>query len=382
MKKNLFCIVLAAVMLLSCAGCAGGQSSAEHLEDYVFTVQYHDNFNILQLTDIHWNVNTSTKASMNYLDKLLKEVDGHIKKTQGEGAKIDLVELTGDMFMLANSYHLSTFIDYFETKAEEYGFLYAPVWGNHDRHSLYNPNELANRFKKAAHCVYYEPTDDLYGRSNYIINLTEDGTKNTSVAWMIAHLDSGASFSETELSVFRDYDYIRPEQTDWFIAEHALAGENVPAIAYYHIPQDENEKAWVAVTEQNADMKNKFFKLEGFADNGNEKYASDFIDRAKDHNLKAAFMGHAHNVDWTVEYEGVVIGLGVKTGTELYYAHINVNSDDKAMQDGLRSVGITENFDLIGASLVTLTGKDGSFDLEHLYYNERENGDFSAWVKW
>ena len=59
-----------------------------------------------------------------------------------------------------------------------------------------------------------------------------------------------------------------------------------------------------------------------------------------------------------------------------------MKSDDTAMQDGLRSVGITENFDLIGASLVTLTDKDGSFDLEHLYYNERENGDFSAWVKW
>lgn len=382
MKKNVLCIFLAAVMLLSLAGCTKTQISSEHLQDYVFTVQYHDNFNILQLTDIHWNVNTSARSSMTYMDKLLKEVSDHIVAVQGAGAKIDLIELTGDMFMLANSYHLSTFIDYFEKKAEEYGFVYAPIWGNHDRHSLYNPNELADRFKNAKHCVYYEQPDDLYGRSNFIINLTEDGTKNTAVAWMIANIDSGAAFSETELSVFRDYDYIRPDQTDWFISEHALAGEDVPAIAYYHIPQDENEKAWIAVSEEGAQIKNKFFKLEGFADNGSEKYASDFIDRAKDHNLKAAFMGHAHNVDWTVEYEGVVLGLGVKTGTELYFAHIDVNSTDKAVQAGLADSGITENFDLIGASLVTLTCKDGSFDLEHLYYNERENGDFSAWVKW
>ncbi|MBR4662129.1 MAG: hypothetical protein IKO92_05290, partial [Clostridia bacterium] len=191
-----------------------------------------------------------------------------------------------------------------------------------------------------------------------------------------------AAFSETELSISKDYDYIRPEQTEWFIKEHALAGEDVPAIAYYHIPQDENEAAWVAVTEKGADIKNKFFKLEGFADNGNEKYASDFIDRAKDHNLKAAFMGHAHNVDWTFERDGVVIGLGVKTGTELYFAHIDTDSDDEAMKVGLASVGITEDFDLVGASLVPLTGGDGSFDLEHLYFNERENGDFAAWVKW
>jgi hypothetical protein len=369
-------------MILSLAGCAAPTRSSEHLEDYVFTVQYHDNFNILQLTDIHWNANTSTMASMNYLDKLLKEAYDHIVATQGAGAKIDLVELTGDMFMLANSYHLSTFIDYFEQKAEEYGFVYAPIWGNHDRHCLYNPNELAERFRNAKHCLYYEPKDDLYGRSNYLINLTEDGTKNTGVVWMIANLDSGASFSETELSVFRDYDYIRPEQTEWFLQEHALAGENVPVIAYYHIPQDENETASKAVSENGADIRNKFFKLEGFADNGNEKYASDFIDKAKDHNLKAAFMGHAHNVDWTFEYEGVVIGLGVKTGSELYFAHIDVETDDPAMKAGLESTGITENFDLIGASLVTLTGRDGSFDLEHLYFNERENGDFAVWVKW
>ena len=93
-------------------------------------------------------------------------------------------------------------------------------------------------------------------------------------------------------------------------------------------------------------------------------------------------MGHAHNNDWTVEYMGMTIGLGVKTGPELYYAHIDVNSEDKAMKSGLSSVGIDENFDLIGASLVTLTDEVGSFDLEHLYLNERASGDFVRWVKW
>ena len=225
------------------------------------------------------------------------------------------------------------------------------------------------------------PTDFDYTISGYVI-VTEDGTKNSPAVWMIANLDSGADFSETEFSLFREDDFIRPEQTEWFLRQHALAGEDVPAIAYYHIPQDENGKAWRAVTEDGAALKNKYFKLEGFDDNGSEACASDFIDRAKDHGLVAAFMGHAHNVDWTVEYEGVVIGLGVKTGKELYFAHIDADSDDPAMRAGLDSVGITEDFDLIGASLVTLTGRNGEFDLEHLYFNERADGDFAAWVKW
>ncbi len=382
MKKKMLCIFLALLMLFSATGCQKTITSSEHLEDYVFDMAYHDQFNILQLTDIHWNANTSAKSSMAYLDKVLKEANDHIVQTQGPSAKIDLVELTGDMFMLANNYHLTTFIDYFERKAEEYGFVYAPIWGNHDRHSLYHPDTLAKKFTDAAHCIYMEPDDDLYGRSNYIINLTEDGSADSDVDWMIVHLDSGASFSETEFSVFRDYDYIRPEQTDWFISEHDLYGEEIPVIAYYHIPQDENEKAWKAVSEDGAELKNKFFKLEGFGDNGNEAHESDFIDRAKDHNLKAVFMGHAHNNDWTYESDGVLVGLGVKTGDELYFAHIHANSQDEAVQKGLQSVGIAEDFDLIGASLVTLTDRDGSFDLEHLYYNEREGGDFAAWVKW
>ena len=382
MKKKVFGIVLVLILLISAAGCGRPVKASDHLEDYVFTMAYHDNFNILQLTDIHWNANTSTKSSMAYLDKVIKEANDHIVQTQGPGAKIDLVELTGDMFMLVNEYHLTTFIDYFEEKAEEYGFLYAPIWGNHDRQALFNPNTLAKRFNDAPHCIYYEPDDDLYGRSNYIINLTEDGSSASDVDWMLVHLDSGASFSETELTISRDYDYIRPDQTEWFMKEHALYGEDIPVMAFYHIPQDENEKAWKAVTEEGADLKNKFFKLEGFGDNGNEAHASDFIDVAKEHNLKAAFMGHAHNADWTYEEDGVVIKQRKKTGDELYFVHVDASSEDEAVQMGLKSVGITENFDLIGAALVTITDREGSFELEHLYYNERKDGDFVKWVKW
>ena len=80
----------------------------------------------------------------------------------------------------------------------------------------------------------------------------------------------------------------------------------------------------------------------------------------------------------------LVLGLGVKTGIELYYAHIDVHSTDPAMKEGYLSLGshpeLAENFDLIGASLVTITD-DANFDLEHLYLNERASNDFVSWVK-
>lgn len=380
-KKTLLICVPFMSLLLS--GCDNVIKYQGNLDKYVVNMQYHDNFNILQLTDIHWNANSSTSYSKRYLEKVLAQADAHVKETQGANAKIDLVELTGDQFMLANTYHVKTFISFFEEKSEQYGFKYASIWGNHDRHGLYNPNWLSSKFAGAKNSIYVEPDDDLYGRSNFVINLTADGTKDTATTWQIANLDSGASFSETAVSVGRDYDYIRDDQVDWWLKEHAEAN-NAPTIAYYHIPQDDNLKAWNEIHNDGATYKHKFFKLEDFANNTEERYASKFIKEGRNNNLKAAFMGHAHNVDWTVDYNGVVIGLGVKTGEELYFAHIDVNSNDQYVKEGLQSIqeaGITENFDLIGASLVTL--KDPTtFELEHLYLNERANEDFVKWVKW
>ncbi len=380
MNKKLL-LLSVPLLSMSLSACGAKSSYKDNLDAYVFAMKFHDKFNVLQLTDIHWSATSSTLSSKSYLEKLLAQADAHIKATQGQNAKIDLVEITGDQFMLGNAYHVDTFVDFFEEQAVKYGFLYASIWGNHDRHGIYNPNWLSQKFASATHSILIDPEDDLYGRSNFVINLTNDGTKTGAAKWQLVNLDSGASFSETAVSPFRDYDYIREDQVDWWVKEHALVGESVPTIAYYHIPQQDNGEAYNAIRKQGANYKSKFFKLEGFADNGNERYASKFIETGRNHNLKGAFMGHAHNIDWTVDYKGVVIGLGVKTGTELYYAHIKKDSQDPEMVLGLQSVGLNEDFDLIGASLVTLN-EGTTFDLEHLYYNERANGDFVKWVKW
>ena len=60
-----------------------------NLNDYVYSMNFHNNFNVLQLTDIHWNNNSSTTDSKQYLEKLFNEVDKHLKATQGNNAKID-----------------------------------------------------------------------------------------------------------------------------------------------------------------------------------------------------------------------------------------------------------------------------------------------------
>ena len=105
-KTKLLPILIAPFVLTSCGRVS---KYAEHLDDYVFTMKYRQNFNILQLTDIHWNINSSTYESKNYMDKVLEEAYQHT------GGKLDLVELTGDMFMLSNSFEVTDFVRYFDS---------------------------------------------------------------------------------------------------------------------------------------------------------------------------------------------------------------------------------------------------------------------------
>ena len=103
--KSLF--VLLPVLSTALTSCGQVLNYEENLDKYVFTMEYHKNFNILQLTDIHWYVNSSTFESKNYLEKVLEETTKHVKANQGNDAKIDLVEYTGDMFMLSNAYQVN-----------------------------------------------------------------------------------------------------------------------------------------------------------------------------------------------------------------------------------------------------------------------------------
>lgn len=359
MKKSL--LFLLPSLLLTTAGCHPVVKYSENLDKYVKELEYRDGFNILQLTDIHWSTGTDYPCSKDYLSKLIEVVKAHVLDN-----KIDLIELTGDLFMLSNVQTVNDLLSFLEGL----NIPYAATWGNHDREGKYNPSWLTKKFLNAKNSLYTEVDyDDVYGYSNYVINVKA----GSDVKWQIANIDSGASYSDSAFAIGRTYDFIRESQAEWWKAEHDLVGETVPTIAYYHIPQHEMEVAFNEVSADPSSHKHKFYKLEDFASSEAQTEESEFFKVAKNHGLKAAFMGHAHSVDWTVDYEGVTLGLGVKSGKELYYGKI-----DSVMAS---EVGISEAFDMIGGTLVTLHD-GGVFDLEHLYFNERAGGDFVRWVNY
>lgn len=347
--------LLSMMILISTAltGCGNQIQYKDHLSEYCTTMQYRDGFTIVQLTDIHWSTGTDAISSKEYLTNL-------ISKLKSAYGKIDLIELTGDQFMLSNARTAREFIKFMESLE----IPYATTWGNHDREGAYNPNWLSKQFMEASHSIYQEiDFDDVYGRSNYIVNIVDGNTTK----WQIAHLDSGASYNETALQFGRTYDYIRESQAKWFMDEHHLVGDDVPVIAYYHIPQNESQIAYDLMHRSSSEItKSKFKNYEKFSQS--EQKEKQFFDLATSNGktfLKGEFYGHDHANDWTATYKGVTIGYGVKTGRELYYAKVG--------QEDLSIYGASQEFDLIGASVVTLHDS-GNFDLDHFYYNLNDDG--------
>lgn len=362
--KKLGALFLALSLVTACfTGCGQEVKYADNLDAYVKTMDYVDGFTILQFTDIHWNgssqIGDDTYGCKAYLKKVIDEAKAH-------AGKIDLIEITGDTFMLANKRAVRSFIDFME----EMQIPYAMVWGNHDRESTFNPNWISEQFMNAPYCLYTEvDNDDVHERCNYVINLTS----GEDVVWQLVQLDSGASYRKGAADMGMTYDYIRPDQYEWMKAEHEAAGSDVPVICYYHIPQAECKEALAAIENNDPNYSAKFFKLEGI---GSSKFCESSEPYFVENNVKAAFYGHDHNDDWTyTSPNGIVYGFGVKTGKELYSCSVPVDYEGSGVE-------FNEEFDLIGASLVTLNNAEGDFTLEHLYLNERDGGDFVMWVEY
>lgn len=367
-KKNTLTALLAMVLLsASLCGCNDKVSYTDVSDSYIKTLDYHDNFVILQLTDIHWN--NATVIGNDYVGSkaYLKMV---IDATQEKFGQIDLIEITGDTFCLTNSLAVNSFLD----TMEEIGIPYAMIWGNHDRQSKYNPNWFSKKIASAPYSLYTEvDNDDVHGRSNYVIDLVKDG----KTVWQVFNIDSSSSYREGATDIGLEYDYVRQDQIDWFDYMHKREGNDIPVLCYYHIPQKEFVEAYDAIMSGDPNYKTKFFKMEGIS---NSPYAVSLNPVFKDNNVKGAFIGHDHASDWTfTNPDGIVYGYGVKTTAELYSVRA---TEEYTEPDRLLNGEFDEEFDLNGATVVNILNTAGDFDLYHLYLSDKEETPVEMWEEY
>ena len=104
MKHKPLSLFLSFLFLTSCQA---GNALERSYEEYRNVLSFKDDtFNILQLTDIHWTYVTKIKEAKDYLQALFLDA----KKEKGH---VDLVTITGDVFLEANKSSLKNFFPSF-----------------------------------------------------------------------------------------------------------------------------------------------------------------------------------------------------------------------------------------------------------------------------
>lgn len=343
------CIAATALGALCLTSCAPAQGVDYDVNAYRTTMQFHDNFKILQLADLHFGIESDLQKQLDFMTAAVKAEDP------------DLVVLTGDNFMYASKsivYHLFNNLNAvckeLTDKHPERLTKFAVTYGNHDNqgdYSRYYINSVVQTFAakdgkeiesgKYAAFVDYED-DDLFGLTNYFIDLVDDREKSVAdvdVKYRLHIIDSNTyHYMGTKYA----YDIIHDEQLAHVqdVYDNATTDKDYIGMAFFHIPLTE---FWEA-KEQYESAADPSLIGQGEWREGilcgyknNDAYA-----KLRAANVLSFIVGHDH----------------INYGEVIYNAH-SANVDDKAIFSyGVKSTNqLYHDDDMLGYKTITL--KDG-----------------------
>ncbi|MFA6624694.1 MAG: metallophosphoesterase [Bacilli bacterium] len=305
-KKILLVPLLLSTTLTSCSGA----NKAYAVADYRKTLVYHDNFKIVQLTDLHYGVSTDFDEANAYVTKEIKE------------SSPDLIVITGDTFMNSNAKIVNKVVSFLDS----FDVPFALTYGNHDFQGDYSSDYIGEVLTKTKNAVFVDyADDDIYGKTNYFIDLVN----GEETKYRLYIIDSNSYWQS---GLFVGYDIIHEDQIK-HLEKIAEEYGKVPSLAFFHIPLFE-------FTDANNLYKEG--KIEGTGTNeekcsvGYQK--SDAFLRMKNIGVKGMFIGHDHINDTTLLYEDVILSYGMKSTAEIYhdkigYASINLTSSSLSLND-------------------------------------------------
>ena len=235
---------------------------------------------------------------------------------------------------------------------ESFAIPWAPVFGNHDNESDMGVRWQIEQFRAAPHCRF--AVGSVTGNCNYSILLTRDGVPCRTLFMLDTNgchpignpwaPEEGIHEHNCDIDRITQAEGIYPDQVDWYVrtaeAVNTAAGRIVPSLAFYHIPI---HAFATACREKYGYEKGVPLYADAPGDYG--RVIEHFSDRLDPDDLFFAaarrvgtvgmFVGHQHNNSAMIEYRGVKLIWGVKTGRCTYY------------QD-----------DQVGGTLITLTPDD------------------------
>ena len=261
-------------------------------------------FKIVQLTDMH--VKSERQESLAALER----VDEILTLE-----KPDLVVLTGD---IAFSRPAEKALRMVMERISAHKVPFCVVWGNHDAENDLSKGAMYDIVRSYPGCLM--PDRGGVDSPDYALEvLSSDGKKPAEVLYLI---DSNMYVEDAD-GKFLGYDWIHTDQIRWYkqvstAYAEGNGGAPLPSVAFFHIPLPEYRTA--ATTESAIligtrmepscppDFNSGFFKT--FKQQGD---------------IFACFVGHDHDNDYAVAWEGVLLAYGRYTGGNTVYNHLPSN---------------------------------------------------------
>ena len=227
-------------------------------------------------------------------------------KTIVDREKPDLIVFDGDN---TNGLHSESayrqYIGEMVSYIEESKIPWAHVYGNHDHEGGISKEKQSEIYSEFEYCVSKVGT--VSGVGNFVLPvLSYDGSKILYNVWCI---DSGSYISLSKYDITLDsgdysmgaYDYIKPDQIEWYRETSALLeeynGAKIPAIMAFHIPLRETADAWAIKDKYNLEYTGVKRENIGSSSINSGMFAA-VIERG---DVKAIVNGHDHINDFMIK---------------------------------------------------------------------------------
>ncbi len=334
-KMSLVCALLALAMLFS--GCAKEKQPKEPPPYTVEPTEDIDDFEIADILDLKHTLRVGEDGKFRVLvisdvqctGMTLPEFIKNNIKTLVDRETPQLVLFLGDnSFNITSEEEMYSYLTDMTSYVEERKIPWAHVYGNHDDENAALDKVVQQRiYESFDYCVSRYVEADVYGVGNYVLPVL--ASDSDEVAFNVFAFDSGSYLSAEEINeIIPDasmypgyyegtYDYIRQSQIDWYEQTsekmEEYYGKKIPAMAYFHIPLQENYLAWLNRSSLGFEGEKREYIAASPINSG---LFNAMIERG---DVKAVVTGHDHTNDYAIEYRGIKLCSAATVGNHFYY---------------------------------------------------------------